>query len=427
MTLWPAFLLLAFLALNMPVAVALIAPALLFFQVNGELPLDLVAQRIVATTDSFPLLALPFFVLAGAIMNAAGITRQLLNLADAFVGHFTGGLAQISVMLSAMMGGFTASANADAAMLAKMLGPTMIRRGYAPGFAAAVTACAAIIAVIIPPGIGLIVYAYLANVSVGRLFVAGIIPGILLTIILMVAVYLVSRHRGYVPARTRMASGQELLKAFRDAIWALTLPLFIIVGIRNGVFTPTEAGAIAVVYATFVGIVLHRELRWSHVPGIIRETLHTTGVVMLIICAASTFGYYMVWERIPAEAANALVRLTQNPAVLLLLVNILLLLVGMVIEGTAALILLTPILAPVAIKLGIDPIQFGVVMVLNLTIGGVTPPVGTLSFTTASALKVPFVTVARESLPLLAALLFTLGLISAVPQLSLALPNLLMP
>lgn len=427
MTLWPAFLLLAFLALNMPVAIALIAPALLFFQVNGELPLDLVAQRIVATTDSFPLLALPFFVLAGAIMNAAGITRQLLNLADAFVGHFTGGLAQVSVMLSAMMGGFTASANADAAMLAKMLGPTMIRRGYAPGFAAAVTACAAIIAVIIPPGIGLIVYAYLANVSVGRLFVAGIVPGLLLTVILMVAVYLVSRRRGYVPARTRMVGGRELLKAFREAIWALTLPLFIIVGIRNGVFTPTEAGAVAVAYATFVGIVLHRELRWSHVPGIIRETLHTTGVVMLIICAASTFGYYMVWERVPTEAANALIRLTQDPAVLLLLVNVLLLLVGMVIEGTAALILLTPILAPVAIKLGIDPIQFGVVMVLNLTIGGVTPPVGTLSFTTASALKVPFVTVARESLPLLAALLVALGLISAIPQLSLALPNLLMP
>lgn len=427
MTLWPAFLLLALLAFNIPVAVSLIAPALLFFQLNGDLPIDLVAQRIVATTDSFPLLALPFFVLAGAIMNAAGITRQLLKLADAFVGHFVGGMAQVAVLLSTLMGGFTASANADAAMLAKMLGPTMIRQGYAPGFAAAVTACAAIIAVIIPPGIGLIVYAYLANVSVGRLFIAGIVPGILLTFTLMVAVYLVSRHRGYVPARTRMVSGAELLQAFRDAIWALTLPLFIIVGIRNGVFTPTEAGAIAVLYATFVGIVLHRELRWAHIPGIMRETLHTTAVVMMIICAASTFGYYMVWERVPTEAANALVRLTQNPAVLLLLVNVLLLLVGMVIEGTAALILLTPILAPVAIKLGIDPIQFGIVMVLNLTIGGVTPPVGTLSFTTASALKVPFVTVARETLPLLAALLVALGLVSAIPQISLALPNLLMP
>jgi tripartite ATP-independent transporter DctM subunit len=380
----------------------------------------------VATTESFPLLALPFFILAGSIMNSAGITRHLLKLADAFVGHFAGGLAQVSVLLAALMGGFTASANADAAMLAKMLGPTMIKRGYSPGFAAAVTACSSIIAVIIPPGIGLIVYAYLANVSVGRLFIAGIVPGLVLTLTLLVAVYLVAKTRGYAPVRTRMVSIGELGRTALEAVWALTLPVFIVVGIRYGVFTPTEAGAIAVLYATFVGVFVHRELKWRHVPGIIRETLHTTAVVMLIICAASTFGYYMVWERIPTQAATALVQLTSNPYLMLLLVNILLLLVGMLIEGTAALILLTPILAPVAIKLGIDPIQFGIVMVLNLTLGGVTPPVGTLSFTTSSALRVPFVQTVQASWPLLAALLLVLALVSFVPSLSLALPNLLM-
>jgi tripartite ATP-independent transporter DctM subunit len=426
MTLWPAFLMLALLAINVPVAIAMIAPAFLFFLFGGDLPLDLIAQRIVATTDSFPLLALPFFILAGSIMNSAGITRNLLKLADAFVGHFAGGLAQISVLLAAFMGGFTASANADAAMLAKMLGPTMIRRGYAPGFAAAVTACSSIIAVIIPPGIGLIVYAYLANVSVGRLFIAGIVPGIVLTVALLIAVYVVAKRRGYAPIRTRMVSASELGRTIIEAGWALTLPVFIVVGIRNGFFTPTEAGAIAVVYATIIGVFMHRELKWKHVPGIIRETLHTTAVVMLIICAASTFGYYMVWERIPTEAANALVQLTSNPYVMLLLVNILLLFVGMLIEGTAALILLTPILAPVAVKLGIDPIQFGIIMVLNLTLGGVTPPVGTLSFTTSSALHVRFVETVRESLPLLFALLIVLALVTAIPPLSLTLPNLLM-
>ncbi|MFC7396875.1 TRAP transporter large permease [Chelatococcus sp. GCM10030263] len=426
MTLWPAFLMLALLAINVPVAIAMIAPAFLFFLFGGDLPLDLIAQRIVATTDSFPLLALPFFILAGSIMNSAGITRNLLKLADAFVGHFAGGLAQISVLLATLMGGFTASANADAAMLAKMLGPTMIRRGYAPGFAAAVTACSSIIAVIIPPGIGLIVYAYLANVSVGRLFIAGIVPGIVLTLALLIAVYLVAKRRGYAPIRTRMMSGPELGRTILEAGWALTLPVFIVVGIRNGFFTPTEAGAIAVVYATLIGVFMHRELKWKHVPGIIRETLHTTAVVMLIICAASTFGYYMVWERIPTEAANALVQLTSNPYVMLLLVNILLLFVGMLIEGTAALILLTPILAPVAVKLGIDPIQFGIIMVLNLTLGGVTPPVGTLSFTTSSALHVRFVETVRESLPLLLALMTVLALVTAIPSLSLALPNLVM-
>jgi tripartite ATP-independent transporter DctM subunit len=302
----------------------------------------------------------------------------------------------------------------------------MIKRGYSPGFAAAVTACSSIIAVIIPPGIGLIVYAYLANVSVGRLFIAGIVPGLVLTLTMLVAVYLVAKTRGYAPVRTRMVSIGELGRTALEAVWALTLPVFIVVGIRYGVFTPTEAGAIAVLYATFVGVFVHRELKWRHVPGIIRETLHTTAVVMLIICAASTFGYYMVWERIPTQAATALVQLTSNPYLMLLLVNILLLLVGMLIEGTAALILLTPILAPVAIKLGIDPIQFGIVMVLNLTLGGVTPPVGTLSFTTSSALRVPFVQTVRASLPLLAALLLVLALVSFIPSLSLALPNLLM-
>lgn len=426
MTLWPAFLMLLLLAINVPVAVAMIAPAALFFFISGDLPIDIFAQRIVATTDSFPLLALPFFILAGSIMNSSGITRHLLKLADAFVGHFAGGLAQISVLLAALMGGFTASANADAAMLAKMLGPTMIKRGYAPAFAAAVTACSSIIAVIIPPGIGLIVYAYLANVSVGRLFIAGLVPGIFLTIALLLAVYLVSKRRGYAPMRERMLSKKEIWLITREAVWAIMLPVFIVLGIRNGVFTPTEAGAMAVLYATFIGIFVHRELKWKHVASIIRETLHTTAIVMLIICAASTFGYYMVWERIPTQAANALVMFTQNPYLMLLLVNVLLIFVGMMIEGTAALILLTPILAPVAIKLGIDPIQFGIIMVLNLTIGGVTPPVGTLSFTTSSTLRVPFIETARESLPLLAALLAVLALVTLVPAISLALPNLLM-
>lgn len=426
MILWPALLLLVLLAINVPVAISMLAPAILFFMIGGEVPLDLVAQRVVATTDSFPLLALPFFILAGCIMNSAGITRHLLKLADAFVGHMTGGLAQISVLLAALMGGFTASANADAAMLAKMLGPTMIQRGYAPAFAAAVTACSSIIAVIIPPGIGLIIYAYLANVSVGRLFIAGIVPGIVLTLALIVAIYFVAKRRGYVAARSKMVSLRELASTARGAIWALTLPIFIVVMIRNGVVTPTEAGAVAVLYSIFVGVVLHRELKWSHVPEIIRETLHTTAIVMLIICAASTFGYYLTWERLPTAAATALVAMTSNPYVMLLFVNVLLLLVGMAIEGSAALILLTPILAPVAIKLGIDPIQFGIIMVLNLTLGGVTPPVGTLSFTTSSVLRASFIETARESLPLLAAMLAVLTLLCVVPSLSLALPNLLM-
>lgn len=427
MILWPMALMLGLLVMSVPVAFSLIAASLLFFQLGGALPIDLFAQRIVSSTESFPLLALPFFVLAGSIMNAAGITRRLLALADAFVGHFTGGLAQVSVILATMMGGLTASANADAAMLSKMLGPTMIRRGYPAGFAAATVACSSVIVAMIPPGIGLIVYAFMANVSIGRLFIAGIVPGLVVAVALMIAIYLVSKRRGYRPERTHMVSGRQLWTAFREAIWALTLPLFIVIGLRYGVFTPTEAGAIAVLYATAVGIFAHRELSLAQVPEIIRDTVTTISIVMLIICGASAFGYYMVWEQVPTQIAAALIATTDDPLVFFLIVNLIFLAIGMFIEGTAAIILLTPILAPVAVSLGIDPIHFGIVTVFNLTLGGVTPPVGTLTFTASSVLRIPVSSAFRHSLPLLAALLVVLVLLTLVPAISLTLPNLMMP
>lgn len=427
MILWPMALMLGLLVMSVPVAFSLIAASLLFFQLGGALPIDLFAQRIVSSTESFPLLALPFFVLAGSIMNAAGITRRLLALADAFVGHFTGGLAQVSVILATMMGGLTASANADAAMLSKMLGPTMIRRGYPAGFAAATVACSSVIVAMIPPGIGLIVYAFMANVSIGRLFIAGIVPGLVVAVALMIAIYLVSKRRGYRPERTHMVSGRQLWTAFREAIWALTLPLFIVIGLRYGVFTPTEAGAIAVLYATAVGIFAHRELSLAQVPEIIRDTVTTISIVMLIICGASAFGYYMVWEQVPTQIAAALIATTDDPLVFFLIVNLIFLAIGMFIEGTAAIILLTPILAPVAVSLGIDPIHFGIVTVFSLTLGGVTPPVGTLTFTASSVLRIPVSSAFRHSLPLLAALLVVLVLLTLVPAISLTLPNLMMP
>lgn len=426
MILWPTFLMLALLVLSVPVAIALIAPSLLYFYLGAAIPIDIFAQRIVSSTESFPLLALPFFVIAGSIMNSSGITRRLLNLADAFVGHLVGGLAQVTVILATLLGGLTASANADAAMLSKMLGPTMIAKGYPRGFAAAVVAASSIITAMIPPGIGLIVYAFMANVSVGRLFMAGIVPGVLIALALLVVIYFISRARGFKPGRERMVTGRELWQAFVDSLWALTVPIFIVVGLRYGIFTPTEAGAVAVVYAIFIGVMCHRELHWSDVPEIIRDSVITIAVVMLIICGASAFGYYMVWEQIPTQIANGLIALTDNPLMLLMLVNLMLLIVGMFIEGTAAIILLTPILVPVATSLGIDPVHFGIVMVLNLTIGGITPPVGTLSFTASSVLKTPIIETFRESMPLLACLLVILLLITLFPQIALILPAMMM-
>jgi tripartite ATP-independent transporter DctM subunit len=422
----PSLLLVLLFALNVPVAFAIAISALSFFFLAEGLPIDIFFQKMVAATDSYPLLAVPFFVLAGSLMNAAGITRRLLHLADALVGHLTGALAQACTVLATLLGGLTASSSADAAMLAKLFGPEMVRRGYSAAFAAAITSSAAIITALIPPGIGLIIYGYLADVSVGRLFLAGVVPGLLLAASLLVTTWLIARKRGYAPVRERFVGGREVLRATRDAIWALMIPVFIIVGLRYGLFTTTEAGAITVFVTIFIGAVIYRELSWAKLPGVLRETVLDTSSVMLLICAASAFGFYLAWERLPPAMAAWMVGLTDDPMTLLLLINVLLIVLGTAVEGTAALIILTPIFVPVIMRFGIDPVQFGIVLVTNLTIAGITPPVGQMMFISCAVLKVPMETYTVEIMPILAAMLVVLGLITFLPQISLFLPNLIM-
>ena len=422
----PALLMFALFVLNIPIAFGMAIAALSFFIFADGLPLRVFVQKFVQASDSFPLLAVPFFICAGSIMNRAGITRRLLNLADALVGHMVGGIAQANVVLATLMGGLSASSNAEAAMQAKMLGTEMVRRGYSAGFAAAITACAAVITPIIPPGIGLIIYGYLSDVSVGRLFIGGIVPGLLLCGALMVAVHWMSKRRGYKALRERRVPVRELGKAVVDGTGALSIIAFILLGIRYGIFTPTEAGAMTVVYAALIGVFWHRELKWAAAPAIILETMLATSAVMIIICAAGAFGFYMSWERLPARGAEFLIKLTREPWLLLLLINVGLIVVGMLIEGTAALILLTPILVPAVTKLGIDPLHFGLVMVVNLTLGGVTPPVGTMMFTTCSILRVKIETFTREGWPLMLAMFAVLMLITYVPGLVTWLPTRLM-
>lgn len=422
----PALIMLGLLAANMRVAFAIAIAALVFFLTAQGVPLEIYIQRMVSVTHSFPLLAVPFFILAGVVMNHAGITRRLMALADTLVGHRTGGLAHVNVLLSTFMGGMSGSANADAAVQSKILVPEMSKRGYDPAFSAAVTATSSVIAPIIPPGVGMVLYGFLADVSIGRLFLAGLVPGILMCVALMVVVGIVSRRRGYLPSRPERANWGDRGRALASSLWALGLPLGIIGGIRYGVFTPTEAGAMAVVYAFIVGAFIYRELDWSKLPAILSEAVLANAVVMLIICAAQAFGFYMSWERIPQEAGQFLLSLTENPLVLLLVINLFLVFVGMLVEGSAALILLTPLLAPLAASVGIDPVHFGIVMVVNLTIAGVTPPVGTLIYTTCSIVGVDIGRFIRESLPLVLALFAVLAIVTFVPMVSLWLPNLLM-
>ena len=422
----PAIVMVVLFALGTPIAFAIAISALSFFLVaSDEVPLNIFVQKMVTATDSYPLLAIPFFVLAGAIMNRAGITRKLLALADALVGHVTGALAQMCTVLATLLGGLTASSSADAAMLAKVLGPEMTRHGYSPAFAAVITSCAAIITALIPPSIGLIIYGYIADASIGRLFVGGIVPGLMLAGSLMIVTAIISKRRGYLPLRQVRASRAELFTAFRDALWALSIPVFIIAGIRYGIFTPTEAGAITVVYVILVGLFAYRSLRLADLPKLLQETALDTASVMLMICAASAFGFYLAWERIPPQMAAWLVSLTQDPTMLLLLINVMLILLGTAVEGTSALIILTPIFVPILVKLGIDPVHFGIVLVTNLTIAGVTPPVGQMMFISSQVLKVPMDDYTVEVLPFLGAILVVLVLLTLFPQLTLWLPNLM--
>ncbi len=421
----PGILMLVLFALETPIAIAIAVSALSFFLIDGEVPLNIFVQKMVTATDSYPLLAIPFFVLAGAIMNKAGITHRLLALADALVGHMTGGLAQMCTVLATLLGGLTASSSADAAMLSKVLGPEMVRANYSPAFAAVITSCAAIITALIPPSIGLIIYGYIADVSVGRLFIGGIIPGILLAASLMTVTWWIARKRGYKPLRTRFAGMPTLARSFRDALWALSIPVFIIIGIRYGIFTPTEAGAITVLYTILVGMFAYKTLSLADLPKVIKETALDTSSVMLMICAASAFGFYLAWERIPPQMAAWLVSLTRDPVKLLLLINVLLIVLGTAVEGTSALIILTPIFVPILVKLNVDPVHFGIVLVTNLTIAGVTPPVGQMMFISSQVLRVPMEDYTVEVLPFLGAMLIVLLLLTLFPQLTLWLPDLM--
>lgn len=419
----PFAVLIVLLILDAPVALCLTFAALSFFLLTQGVPIQLFIQRMISVTESFPLLAIPFFILAGIIMNKAGITARIMALADALVGHMVGGLARVNVILSTLMGGMSGSANADAAMQSTLLVPEMTKRGYDKAFSAAVTAFSSIITAIIPPGIGLILYGFLADVSIGQLFIAGIVPGLLLCTLMIIVVARVSRREGYPPSRDEPASWGERGRLFLDAIWALLIPVGILGGIRLGWYTPTEAGAMAVVYSLIVGMFIYRELNWRELPALFGEAALATSVIMLIICAAQAFGYFLSWERLPVKLTEAMLALTQNPYLLLLIINILLILTGAILEGGAALIILAPLLVPVIDKVGIDPVHFGIIMVLNLTIAGVTPPVGTLMYTTCSISGVRVENFVKKGASLYVAVIVALLLITYVPFITLALPN----
>ncbi|WP_319777076.1 TRAP transporter large permease [Maridesulfovibrio sp.] len=411
---------------SIPIAFALLAAGLAYFTFGDVgTPPDLILQKFITSTASFPLLAIPFFIMAGEIMNFSGISSSLMKMADVLTGHLRGGLAQVNVLLSTLMGGISGSANADAAMQSKILVPQMTKRGYSVPFATAITAASSAIAPVIPPGINLIIYALIAQVSVAKMFIGGYMPGILMCLALMLTVNFIARKRDYKPSREKMASGREIIKQARESIWGLLLPLGIIAGIRFGVFTPTEAGAMAVLFCIIIGAFFYKKLRWEHFPIIMKNTILGTSSVMLIIIAASVFGQYMSWERIPHQLTKAILAISDSPWLILVVINILLLVLGMFLEGGALLIIVAPLLVPLVKNMGIDLTHFGLIMIVNIMIGGITPPFGSMMFTTCAITGSTVGDFCREIWPFILALLAVLIIVTYMPSVVMFLPNLL--
>ncbi len=426
MSIFPIIIVMILYFSSIPIAFALLAATLAYFTFGDVgTPPDLILQRFITAASSFPLLAVPFFIMVGEIMNFSGISSSLMKMADVLTGHMRGGLAQVNVVLSTLMGGISGSANADAAMQSKILVPEMTKRGYGKAFSTAITAASSSIAPVIPPGINLIIYALIAQASVAKMFIGGYVPGLLMCIALMITVDLISRKRGYVPNREKMSPPGEILKQLRESIWALLLPFGIILGIRFGVFTPTEAGAIAVLFCTIVGVFFYKELKWKHFPIILKNTVLSTSTVVLIIVAASVFGQYMSWERIPHQLTKALMTFSGSPWLMLVIINVFLLFLGMFLEGGAVLIIVAPLLVPVIKTMGIDIVHFGLVLIVNIMIGGITPPFGSMMFTTCTITNVKVGDFMKEIWPFIIALVLVLLVVTYIPSIVMFLPNLL--
>jgi len=418
-----AIVMLVLLFLKVPVFISVFAGSITYFMLTPNVPTLIIAQRVISGIESIPLLAVPFFICAGVFMNYSGVTKRVMNFAEALTGHMAGGLAQVNVLLSALMGGLSGSNLADAAMQSKMLVPEMVRKGFSLEFSSVVTATSAMITPLIPPGIAMILYGSIANVSIGKLFIAGIGPGVLLTIALMILVSIISKKRGYKPIRQGALPFNEFMKALKEAALPLLLPIIIIGGIRLGVFTPTEAGSVAIVYSLFLGF-LYKEMTLRDVIEGIKETIVSTASIMLIVGAASAFAWVLTKERVPQQVTQWIISMISNKYVFLMAVNVFLLIVGMFIEGNAAMIVLVPLLAPVAAAYGINEIQFAMVFIFNLAIGCVTPPMGTLMFVTCGITKCKIKDFIREAVPFYFLLLICLLLLTFVPLFSTGVVNL---
>jgi tripartite ATP-independent transporter DctM subunit len=411
--------------IGMPVAFAIGISGTLFFLQNPDLPATIPIQLTVTETQNFALLAVPLFILAGNFLNGSGITHNLLKLATVLTGRMQGGLAQVSIALSTLMSGVTGSSIADAAMNARVLGHQMLKRGFSRGYAAGVLSYGSLMAPIIPPGIGFILYGTVGQVSIGRLFAAGIVPGFMLWAALAATISITARRRGYAPERETRPTVREVASASWSGIWAILFPVILLLGLRFGVFTPSEIGAFAVVYAVAIGFFAYRMLTLKSFREAVEGSLTDIGAVMFLLALSAIFGYGIVFEQIPEAISGWMFGVTESPSVVMVLIVLFILVAGTFMEGSVLIIMLTPIFLPLISQYGIDPVHFGLVFIIAATIGNYTPPVGGAMFVVCQILRCPIGDYTRESMPFLLAVSAVTILLIFAPGLVLFVPNLL--
>ncbi len=424
--LWMLIAFIVFMFLGMPIAFAIGIAGFIWFLQHPYLPITIPIQLALSQIINFTLLAIPMFIIAGSVMNSAGVTKRLLDFASSLVGHMRGGLGQVSAVLSTLMGGVSGSSIADAAMETRMLGPEMLKRGYPRGFAVAVNVWTSLIVPIIPPGIAFILYGTIGQVSIGRLFAAGIIPGLLLMVIYMFVIHLVAKRLGLQPEREKRASSKEIARALSESIWALIFPVLLILGLRTGIFTPSEVGSFAVIYGMIVGFLIHREMNLKQFfSETLENSLGDIGAVLAILAMSNIFSYGMVWERVPETLASFLLGISSNPYVLMIIIMLFLIFAGLFIDATALILMTTAVLLPVARRLGIDPVHFGLVFILSAAMGNQTPPVGASMYAGCSVLGATLEEYTKASWPFLIVTIIVILFVIFFPQLSLLIPKLI--
>ncbi|MDL2291360.1 TRAP transporter large permease [Desulfovibrio sp. OttesenSCG-928-F20] len=424
MTLWVLMISFAImLAVGTPIGVALSLSAAVVFYALLDIPLIVVVQRMFTSVDSFSFMAVPFFMLAGSFMSAGGVTKRIVDFSMSLVGALAGGLALVVAVAGMFFAALSGSSAATTAAIGASMIDEMERRGYPRDFAAAVVAAAGTVGIVIPPSITLVVYGAIANTSIADLFMGGFAPGILMGLSMCLVSWYISKKNGY--SGEGSFSLRRVGKSFIECFWALMMPVIILGGIYGGIFTPTEAAAVAAVYGALVGYFVYRELTLKDIPKVLVSAAVNTTMIMFVVGGANVFGWILTNAQVPHELARIFSNITQNPVVFLMLVNVLLLFIGTLVNASAAVVILTPILLPVALQMGIDPLFFGVLMVVNLAIGCITPPVGLDLFVVSSITGISIDAVTKKILPYLGILLVDLILLTYCPGIITFLPELM--